>query len=77
MFIPGEAEAGADFSRGTAGFVSTGVPHFPQNRSPMGTSALHFRHFCFNVEAQFRQIWVLSEFWKPHWGQTFMEADTF
>jgi hypothetical protein len=42
--------------------VSNGAPHFPQKRSPYGISALHFWHFRFSVVAQFKQMWVFSEF---------------
>jgi hypothetical protein len=47
--------AGVGCSLAAAG-VSTGAPHCPQKRLPKGTSALHFWHFSFNKDAQFKQM---------------------
>jgi hypothetical protein len=58
-------EVGAGCSRGATSVVSMGAPHCPQKRLPNGTSALHFWHLSFKDEAQFKQIWMPSGFWKP------------
>jgi hypothetical protein len=55
-------EEAEDGSLGAILMTSTGAPHCPQKRLPKGTSALHFWHFNFKDDAQFKQIWMPSGF---------------
>ncbi len=52
--------------------VVKGVPHFPQKRSPGGTSAPQLWHLFFSTVAQLKHIGVSAALWKPQWGQSLM-----